>query len=302
MCSFDGVSLFTNVPFKEVIDICVDAIYHCKCGDIDLQPIGLSEKSFHELMEKVTSGVEFSFDGIMYRQIDGVAMGSPLGPILTNILVVYYESKIPGDKWPDVYNRFVDDVSSHFVNRNACDEFLVLLNRLHTALMFTCEHEEDGSPPCMDVRVRRIDTSVETLVYRKPTFTGLCTTRDSFSPPQYKINAVRSLVNRAQRIFSSSTLDSELDELRKIFRKNGYPEVVLRKYIVSEPHYRIPFIGPLRCPVTIRLPWLGVKPFINILRRKQGMLFGMLITQPGSSQCARHPVFSNSAKTVFTPQ
>ena len=198
--------------------------------------------------------MEFSFNGIMYRQIDGVAMGSPLGPILANIFVGYYESKIAEDKWPEVYNWFVDDVFSHFVNRNACDEFLVLLNRLHTALMFTCEHEEDGSPPCMDVRVRRIDTSVETLVYRKPTFTGLYTTWNSFSPPQYKINAVRSLVNRARRICSPSTLDSELDELRKLFRNNGYPKVVLRKYIVPNPPYRIPFIGPRRCPVMIRLP------------------------------------------------
>ena len=54
MCSFDVVSLFTNVSLKEGIDICADAVYHDKCGDIDLPPIGLSEKSFHELMEKLT--------------------------------------------------------------------------------------------------------------------------------------------------------------------------------------------------------------------------------------------------------
>ena len=40
----------------------------------------------------------------------------------------------------------------------------------------------------------------------------------------------------------------------------SYPEIVLRKYIVPNPPYRILFIGPRRCPVMIRLPWLGVKP------------------------------------------
>lgn len=32
-----------------------------------------------------TEGVEFSFNGVMLRQIDGVTMGSPLGPVLANM-------------------------------------------------------------------------------------------------------------------------------------------------------------------------------------------------------------------------
>ena len=64
MCSLDGVSLFTNVPLKEVIDICVDAIYRDDC--VQTEPTMLSETSFRKLMEMVTSDVEFSFDGVMF--------------------------------------------------------------------------------------------------------------------------------------------------------------------------------------------------------------------------------------------
>ena len=58
----------------------------------------------------VTTGVEFSFNDIMFRQVDGVAMGSPLGPVLANIFVGYCESQVPDDAWPSLYRRFVDDV------------------------------------------------------------------------------------------------------------------------------------------------------------------------------------------------
>ena len=39
-------------------------------------------------MLMVTSGVEFSFDDVMFRQIDGVAMGSPLGHVLAEGFLV----------------------------------------------------------------------------------------------------------------------------------------------------------------------------------------------------------------------
>lgn len=38
--------------------------------------------------------IEFSFNDIMYKQIDGVAMGSLLGPALANIFVGYHEGNI----------------------------------------------------------------------------------------------------------------------------------------------------------------------------------------------------------------
>ena len=74
---------FTNVPLEETINICADALY---CDDLDAQPL-ISKAVFIELMKSATSGVEFSFNDIMYKQTDGVAMGSPLGPALANILL-----------------------------------------------------------------------------------------------------------------------------------------------------------------------------------------------------------------------
>ena len=255
MCSFDVVNLFTNVPLKEVIDICANAIYHN--DSIDTDPTTLSENSFRELLEMVTSGVEFSFDNTMFRQIDGVAMGSPLGPILANIFVGFYEDKIPANQWPELYSRYVDDVFSHFENKEASVVFGEQLNSLHPALQFTREDEDEGTLPYLDVKVMRMDVGIVTSVFRKPTFTGLYTRWDSFSPTRYKINLVRSLAHRARRICSPSTVQDEFTMLRSILLRNGYPGFVLDKHLricVDSPRK---FVGPKPCPVIIRLPWIG---------------------------------------------
>ena len=61
----------------------------------------------------VTGGVEFSFDDVMYRQVDGVAMGSPLGPLLANVFVGYCESLIPIVEYPQFYRRFLLMIACH---------------------------------------------------------------------------------------------------------------------------------------------------------------------------------------------
>ena len=80
MCSFDVVNLFTNVPIEETIQICLDSLYRS-----NLEPLKIDESLLKKLLMKATRDVEFSFNNQMYRQIDGVAMGSPLGPVLANI-------------------------------------------------------------------------------------------------------------------------------------------------------------------------------------------------------------------------
>ena len=150
MSSFDIKSLFTNVPLGETVDICLKELYHS-----DLEKPTLSEKSFRKLIYKVTTGVEFSFDDTMYRQVDGVAMGSPLGPVLANIFVGHCEKKLNLEEHPDLlmYHRYVDDTFSITTTVESSSNLLCCLNELHQSLEFTSEDEKDGRLPFMDVMV-----------------------------------------------------------------------------------------------------------------------------------------------------
>ena len=110
LCSFDISSLFTNVPLPETIQIYADILY-----DGDLSPPQFSKEIFIELMNIATTSAEFSFNNVMYKQIDGVAMGSPLGPALANSFFSYYEHKLfQTTNEPFFCTKYVEDTFSIF--------------------------------------------------------------------------------------------------------------------------------------------------------------------------------------------
>ena len=221
MCSFDVTSLFTNIPLRETVQLCLDALYRDQ-DTVNCKP-PLPEAEFAKLLYNATTDVEFSFNGKIYRQIDGVAMGSLLGPVLANIFVGHCELRVDPEKWPMFYNRFVDDTFTIFPSKEESDSFFEVLNSMHPALKFTVEGECDDRLPFMDVLVERVGGDLLRSVYRKPSFTGVYTRWDSFAPTSHKINLIKSLTLRSMRICTPSRLGDEVAKLREIFVKNGYP-------------------------------------------------------------------------------
>ena len=161
LVSFDVVSLFTNIPLDETISISADFLYR---GPFTVA-LPFPEEVFIELMGIATKSVSFSFNEIMYRQIDGVSMGCPLGPILANIFVGFQERHLfDGFPKPFIYLRYIDDTFVSFRSRNDALSFFDKLNKLHSSFTFTMEEENNGELPFLDVSVERRDSSFLTSV------------------------------------------------------------------------------------------------------------------------------------------
>ena len=80
MVSFDVKSLFTNVPLETTIHIILRRIY----TNNELTT-SLTKKEMKERLLLCIKNVHFTFNAQNYIQVDGVAMGSPLAPLLADI-------------------------------------------------------------------------------------------------------------------------------------------------------------------------------------------------------------------------
>ena len=107
MMSFDVASLFTNVPLEETIEIIFKKIYIIN-KEITTD---IPKQEMKELLNFCTKNVHFKFNKETYIQVDGVAMDSPLGPVLANIFMVELETSVIPNLRNKVklWKRFVDD-------------------------------------------------------------------------------------------------------------------------------------------------------------------------------------------------
>ena len=189
----------------------------------------MNRDQLRSLLSLATKESLILFDGSYYQQVDGVAMGSPLGPTFANIFLAFHEEKwlssCPENVKPTFFRRYVDDIFLLFDHRDQVESFKAYMNSCHPNMKFTSELEEDNVLPFLDVKVIRSGDSFVTSVYRKPTFSGVYTNYNSFLPDIYKTGLVRTLLFRLFTICSDwNLIHREIEHLRSVMRKNAYPD------------------------------------------------------------------------------
>ncbi|KAJ4441105.1 hypothetical protein ANN_10955 [Periplaneta americana] len=215
LVSFDVVSLFTKVPVKDTLEL-LHKFYPQDVVDL-----------FHQVL--TTTYFQWNYE--FYEQLDGVAMGSLLSPMIANFYMEFLEESIleAATLKPSCWFRYVDDTFVIWPHgERSLMDFLSQLNSFHTQVQFTMETEKDGRLPFLDVMVqRRTDGTLGHDVYRKPTHTDRYLHKTSNHHPGQKRAMMKTLINRARRVAEPRHIQRELSHVSTALMANGYsrPEI-----------------------------------------------------------------------------
>ena len=161
--SLDVESLFTNVPVHRTINIILDKVYNHSTIKLPNIP----RQILKDLLIICTTEAPFRDpSGNIYIQIDGVSMGSPLGPTFANFFMSEVENRALDGSSPELspslYGRYKDDI---FV---VCDEKVLLLLKDELSeifgMNFTIEKSVENKLPFLNVLVEKDKVSLPTMV------------------------------------------------------------------------------------------------------------------------------------------
>ena len=216
MVSFDVESLFTNVPIEGAVKATL-----CKLeNDPGLADrTNLTPTQIADLLNFVLRSTYFQYNGSIYEQKDGAAMGSPVSTVIANLYMEEFEERAIATATykPKIWKRYVDDTFT-VLGKDYVDGFLQHLNSQQPTIRFTMEIEKDNTIPFLDTSVSRDSNRLlTTTVYRKPTHTDQYLAYDSHHPQSVKRGIVKCLYDRAKHLTSKpSAISKEKKHLSSV--------------------------------------------------------------------------------------
>ena len=255
LVSFDVVSLFTRVPTSRAIQVTRDRLMN----DPSLPDrTSLTVDDICSLLQLCLEATYLAFEGKVYRQIHGTAMGSPVSVVVANLVMedVEQEALSTFHTPPRFWRRYVDDTCTALPS-NLVDSFHDHLNSINPCIQFTIERESNGQLPFLDILLNREeDGSISTSVYRKATHTDQYLSFHSHHPAAHKRAVVRTLMCRAEALSSSGVSRAQEEKLvSQALQGNGYPKGFIHKHTCPQPDQRTPRDQVARGSVT--LPYIS---------------------------------------------
>ena len=146
---------------------------------------GINKEEFRNILLLATKGSYFTFNEVLYKQNDGVGMGSLLGSTLANPFVCFKKEKGLKNALLYLNQFFIEDMLMIFLiysNQPIISNIFVTKPNMS----FSFEKEKNGKMSFLDVEISRENGKLVTTAYRKPTFSGVYTPSESFLPSKHK--------------------------------------------------------------------------------------------------------------------
>lgn len=235
LLSLDVDSLFTNVPYEECLSIL----------GIHFERQRLHPGEVYDLLNLTRICMEqnyFRFNNQYYRQKEGLAMGSPLSPLMADIFMDYFERKhLVNEPNIQFYYRYVDDVIICWTGTSRqIDTFVKKVNKIHPKIKFKLELESNKSLNFLDLTISRVNNKLDFQIYRKPTHTDTTIPATSCHPLQQKLAAFRSYVHRLMSVpLSADNYVKELNIIYQIAISNGYSKQIIDSLIKNKQNKRV---------------------------------------------------------------
>ena len=217
--TFDIKSLYTCVPLEETINMVADDVYSNENLSVFTKS-KITKKVFKNILKTCSQSI-FCFNNQVFKQIDGLSMGSPLAPLLANWFVSKLETGLLNEIQPKMYN--VDDIFTIFSNEEMANEFNQKLNTLHQDLVFTMESSTSNKLPFLDISVKLEENRFTTSSYKIPSNTEVLLNFHSCTPQSWKKNLIRQLLIRNKRLVSEELQNLETNRIKNLLLRNGYP-------------------------------------------------------------------------------
>ncbi|CAL8470487.1 g10031 [Coccomyxa elongata] len=250
----DVESLYTSIPVEDALE----ALGHT----LRERRVDAKEGACIKLAVRfVLSNNYLTFDDECYKQIKGLAMGTPLAPPLANIFMAYLEKKTFASRpglCPVMYGRFLDDIFYVQVLKNIPYHVLrKALGNMHPSIRLTFKSSPIETE-MLDLVIYRAEDHLLHRVHQKALNKYLYISPLSCHPPHVMRGFIRSEIIRYARNCSE-----RLDFLRicrafsSRLRERGFHPTFLRNVFATVEHGYDPPKGKRATPMVFKIPYGG---------------------------------------------
>ena len=180
----------------------------------------------------------FSFNNEIFHQTYGSPMGSPISPVLAELVLEHLEQMVLEQLRSKgihlkVFQRYVDDILA-VASMRQIPHILRKFNEIHPRINFTLEEEVNGQIPFLDVLVIRSNSGeLKTDWYHKATWSGRYLNYHSYLPFSYKLNTITVLAKKVLELVSSEFHSKNFELIRNVLFNNGYPRSLIDKTMAN---------------------------------------------------------------------